>query len=50
MDHISINTPIKTLVNSTNTETPVNGINTEILVNNINVDTFKDPGHHKSHT
>ena len=59
MDQISVNTPTKTPVNSTNietldnitnTETLVNSINTGILFNSVNPDTFKDPGHHQYHT
>ena len=54
MDQISVNTPKKIPVRSTNTktldnsiitETLANGINAEILVNGINPDTFKHPGH-----
>ena len=59
MDQISVNTPTKTPVNSTNTETLdnsttietlFNSINTVIVVNRINPDPFKDPEYHQYNT
>ena len=38
MEQISIATPTKTTINSTNTETLVNSINPKIIVNMINTD------------